>query len=94
MKLKTNGREFKDAIDSIDAPELKQAFASLARCVDTGGHDITLLADVQADAVTVSVVTGKASEALTPDAPWENPHWAVIDRERLAKKQTQAGQSA
>jgi hypothetical protein len=100
VQLKTNSRELNEAINAIvsgadigkveDAlrPQLAQAFNALARLVKTSGHDVTLLADISADAATLSLVTGKASEALTPDTPWENPHWTVIDQER------QAGQAA
>jgi hypothetical protein len=100
MKLTTNGTELGDALNGVagggadlggieDAYRLPlaQAFSSLTRCVDTqSGHDITLLADVQADAVTVSVVLGKASSALAPDVPWQSPHLAEIDRERQARQ--------
>jgi hypothetical protein len=98
MEVKTDGRGLKDAIDGVAGGSnlgdtegayslaLAQAFSSLTRCVDTQSHDVTLLADVQPDAVTVSIVIGKASEALAPDTPWQNPHLAEIDRERQASK--------
>jgi hypothetical protein len=93
MKITTNGRELNDALNGIagvgdsHSLALAQAFSALARCLDTQtGHDITLLADVLDDAVTVSIVTGKASSALAPDEPWENPHLAEIDRERQASR--------
>jgi hypothetical protein len=93
MKITTNGRELNDALNGIagvgdsHSLALAQAFSALARCLDTQtGHDITLLADVLDDAVTVSIVTGKASSALAPDVPWQNPHLEEIDRERQAAK--------
>ena len=86
MKITTNGRELGDALNGVagradlgDVGDehrlaLAQALSSLARCVDTQtGHDITLLADVHADTATVSIVIGKTSPALAPDAPWQNP---------------------
>jgi hypothetical protein len=93
MKITTNGRELGDALNGIagvgdsHSLALAQALSALARCLDTQtGHDVTLLADVLDDAATVSIVTGKASSALAPDVPWQNPHLEEIDRERQAAK--------
>jgi hypothetical protein len=99
MKITTNGRELGDALNGIAGGAdlgdigdehrlaLAQAFSALARCLDTQtGHDVTLLADVLDDAATVSIVIGRASPVLAPEAPWNNPHLDEIDRERQAAK--------
>jgi hypothetical protein len=106
VNLKTNSRELADAINSINvgadigkvddglrAP-LASAFAALARLIDTSGSDVTLLADVSADAVTLSIATGKASDVADPEAPWDNPHLAQIDQERQAAKRQADGAEA
>jgi hypothetical protein len=89
----SGGGDIGDVEDALRAP-LAAAFAALARLVNTSGHDVTLLADINAnaDAATLSIVTGVRSRALTPDTPWQNPHLSVIDHERQAKAKALAAE--
>ncbi len=87
MEVKTNGRDLNAAIDGVSTQStpLAQAFASVARLLDTTtDHEFILRGDVYEDGVTVSVLRGKSIEPPASEAPWNNPYLDEVDRERQA----------
>jgi hypothetical protein len=96
MEVKTNGRELKDAIDGVTNPALRQAFVALARLVDTSGdREVVLTADATDKKATVSVSIGEkvvVPPEVTP--PYENLHWAEVDRERQDRQARQDEENA
>jgi hypothetical protein len=89
VRTTTNGRELNSAIDGVSTQSgpLAQAFAALARLLDTTtDHEVILRADADDKEVTVSVAIGQPLAPPAAEAPFENPYWAELDREQQANK--------